>query len=98
MSVPYSAHRPARTPVDAIRLFCLECCGSSLEFGAEYAAVRDCSMEGRCSLWRYRTGRNPKRKTAVAAEALKTAFPGGNNASRTRRGAETEQVPVAAAK
>jgi len=61
MSQPYSTHRKARNPVDAIRLFCLECCGSSLKFGAEYAGVRDCPNENMCSLWPYRFGKNPKR-------------------------------------
>jgi hypothetical protein len=74
----YSAHRPARSIGDAVRLFCLECCGSSIEYdkrGEEikhyraYDAVRDCPSERSCSLWKYRFGKNPDRKPSN---------PGGN--------------------
>jgi hypothetical protein len=81
----YSVHRPSRTPVDAIRLYCLECMGSSVEFGAEYAAVRDCPCESTCSLWRFRTGKNPKRRRDTTTGALEIASPGGDNSSGTRR-------------
>ncbi len=65
----YSVHRPSRSPLDAIRLFCLECCGSSVEFGPEYAEVRDCPCKNSCSLWPYRFSKNPKHAQATTARA-----------------------------
>ena len=71
MTVPYSVHRPARNPVDAIRLMCMECQGSCIEYGKdgkelchkhEYQGVSDCPSERTCALWPYRFGKNPYRK------------------------------------
>jgi len=63
--LPYCTHQSARSPLHAIRLFCLECMGSGFDQdGREHraiAAVRDCPCEGQCSLWKYRLGRNPAR-------------------------------------
>lgn len=86
---PYSVHRPAKSPVDAIRLFCLECCGSSLEFGREDAAVRDCPNEHNCSLWPYRFGKNPRHSRASAATVEKALCSTGKG-SRTRREPEPD--------
>jgi len=57
----YSTHRTARGPIDAIRLFCLECQGSTPEH-REVEGVKNCPSEYTCSLWRYRLGHNPTRK------------------------------------
>jgi hypothetical protein len=84
----YSIHRPSRSPLDAVRLFCLECMGSSIEFGAECAAVRDCPSEKTCSLWSYRLGTNPKHKKKVAAASLEALATSRENRARTRRQAE----------
>ena len=68
MSKPYSAHRPAKNSVDAIRLFCLECMGSSVDPPHRADGdVRDCPSETGCSLWPYRFGKDPVR-SAVAKE------------------------------
>lgn len=40
------------TPIKAIRLKCLDCCGGSR------VEVRECELED-CSLWEYRMGRRP---------------------------------------
>ncbi len=71
---PYSVHRPAKSPVDAIRLFCLECCGSSLDFGREDAAVRDCPCGEMCSLYPYRFGKNPRHSRASARTVEKAGL------------------------
>lgn len=65
MSKPYSVHRKARNMGDAVRLFCLECQGSSEEFGNEFAAVRNCPDEDMCSLWPYRFGKSPRRSESA---------------------------------
>jgi len=62
LHTPYSMHRPARNMADAVRLFCLECMGSTTEFGQANAAVRDCPCTETCSLWPYRLGKDPKRR------------------------------------
>lgn len=87
----YSTHRPSRGPVDAIRLFCLECMGSSLEFGREDGAVRDCPSERTCSLWPYRFGKNPKHARATAARAKVEGYR-PENSSRTRREPESVEL------
>lgn len=71
MSGTYSSHRPPKNMGDAIRLFCLECQGSYVDYdelgnetehGRAYQAVADCPSERTCSLWKYRFGKNPDRK------------------------------------
>ncbi len=71
---PYSVHRPSRGPLDAVRLFCLECMGSSLEFGREDAAVRDCPCGEMCSLYPYRFGKNPRHSRASARTVEKAGL------------------------
>jgi hypothetical protein len=70
-SEPYSVHRPSRSPLDAIKLLCRECQGAYREIGAdgqvvdhrESQGVRDCPSEHTCSLWKYRFGKDPSRKS-----------------------------------
>lgn len=54
----------ATTPMKAIRLKCLDCCGGS------FSEVRECTVK-RCPLYRYRSGHNPacKRKKNNGLEA-----------------------------
>jgi hypothetical protein len=84
MSTPYSVHRPARNMGDAIRLFCLECMGSSVEFGREDAAVRQCPSETTCSLFPYRFGRDPTHKRKVSENTLKALARSREDRARTR--------------
>ncbi len=57
MSEHYSTHRPSRNRSDAVRLFCVECMGASVEPGFErrpHREVRECPDAHTCSLWPYR--------------------------------------------
>lgn len=84
MSSPYSVHRPSRSRGDAVRLFCLECVGSSLQGGAEYAAVRDCPCALTCSLYPYRFGTDPKHRRSVSEATLKALTTNREKRARTR--------------
>ena len=84
MSRPYSVHRPARSTGDAIRLFCLECQGSSEEFGREDAAVKNCPSAETCSLYPYRFGKDPNRRPKTAEGSLKALAAAREKRSRTR--------------
>jgi hypothetical protein len=87
----YSTHRSARNPVDAIRLFCLECMGSSEEFGAEYAAVRGCPSAQTCSLFAYRFGTNPKHKKKVSEGSLKALATSREKRATARQRADDDK-------
>jgi hypothetical protein len=59
MSRPYSVHRPSKNRGDAVRLFCLECMGASVDPGFEsrpFKDVRECPCALTCSLWPFRSG------------------------------------------
>lgn len=53
MSATASEHAAARTPLRAVRVYCLWCCSDS------YNEVRECPSQS-CALWPYRHGHNPK--------------------------------------
>lgn len=81
MSEPYSVQRPSKSRGDAVRLFCMECMGASVDPGFEcrpWKEVRACPNAQTCALWPYRLG-GPKQPVPAAGhiEASKT--------SRTRR-------------
>jgi len=55
--------KPANTPLKSIRLYCLECVGTSDE-------VKICSMP-KCPLYYFRFGKNPKLQGKGNPKALK---------------------------
>jgi len=92
MSRPYSVHRPSKNRGDAIRLFCMECMGASVDPGFEnlpYKAVKECPSEQACSLWPYRFGTDPKIKRKVSENSMKALAAYGAERSRTRQMAGT---------
>jgi len=62
--------------------------GSSVEFGAEYAAVRHCPGEVTCSLFLYRFGTNPKNKKKVSEASLKALASSREKRAEARHEAE----------
>lgn len=59
MSASYSVHRLSKNRGDAVRLFCMECMGASIDAGYEcrpWREVRECPCAATCSLWPYRLG------------------------------------------
>lgn len=87
MSAPYSAHRPSKNRGDAVRLFCMECMGASVDIGFEtrpFKEVRECSCANTCSLWPYRLG-GAKQPIPSAGHIE------ASEASRTRQKHEVEQ-------
>lgn len=67
------------TPIKAIRLKCLDCCaGSSKE-------IRLCPIKD-CSLYPYRLGKNPNRKSRELTEEQKEALRERVKKARDKKG------------
>ncbi len=52
------------TPIKAIKIFCIECCGGNKSY------VKECTST-KCSLYDYRLGKNPNRKMREYTEEEK---------------------------
>lgn len=55
------------TPIKAIQVFCIECCGGNKQY------VKECTST-RCALYDYRLGQNPNRKTREYTKEEKEAL------------------------
>ncbi len=62
---------PQSRPARCSEALCLECMGSSLEFGREDAAVRDCPCGEMCSLYPYRFWQEPAPLSGISANGRK---------------------------
>lgn len=85
MTSPYSVHRPSKNRGDAVRLFCMECMGASVDPGFDcrpWKEVRECPCSQTCSLWPYRSG--------GAKQPIPAA---GHIAASKRSGARREPKP-----
>lgn len=73
MSTPYlqarkEACNKSTTPLRAIKQQCLQCVGGNFNH------VKDCKEENRCTLWKYRLGKNPNKKKRVLTEEQRDAI------------------------
>ena len=67
MSTPYlqalkESCDKSTTPLRAIRQQCLRCVSGNPNH------VKECTEENRCTLWKYRLGKNPNKKKRVLTE------------------------------